>query len=70
MAASCGILPLFALTLYGKAWRIPAWAAIGAIVTVMAATDLMQVTRSKSYDEKSRQARLREVDPHRPVDGL
>ena len=52
MAASCGILPLLALTLYGKAWRIPAWAAIGVIVTVMAATDLMQVTRSKSYDEK------------------
>jgi hypothetical protein len=52
MAASCGILPLLALTLYGKTWRIPAWAAIGVIVTVMAATDLMQVTRSKSYDEK------------------
>ena len=52
MAASCGILPLLALTLHGKAWRLPAWAAIAGIVTVMAATDLLQVTRSKSYDEK------------------
>jgi hypothetical protein len=52
LAASCGILPLFALTLYGKPWRIPAWAAIGVIATTMAATDLLQVTRSKSYDER------------------
>ena len=52
LAAGCGFLPLGALALYGKRWRVVALSGVVALIALISTTQLLEVTRSKSYDEK------------------
>ena len=52
LAAGCGFLPLGALALYGKRWRVVALSGVVVLIALISTTQLLEVTRSKSYDEK------------------
>jgi hypothetical protein len=52
LAAGCGFMPLIALSLYGQRWRVFALCGIGILLAVITSSELLEVTHSKSYDEK------------------